>query len=102
MLQSRLARTSSGRTPTKTMSDKLRPIQAAENAVESATQSAKGKLLDWLPHYNCDNCGAICEAKTEFVTRQATHLPVWKCPECGKRYHQDEDNPLSFEMWDRK
>lgn len=86
------------------MSDnKFRPIQAAQEATESVKSKAKGKLLDWLPRHECDNCGAICEADTQYIERQASIEPVWQCPDesCGKRYYRSEDNPLSFEMWDK-
>lgn len=84
-------------------SDRLRPIEAAENAVESVRDAARGALLDWLDHYECDHCGAVCTAETEYVERQADYLPVWKCPEedCNARFHREEGNPLSAEMWDR-
>jgi hypothetical protein len=81
------------------MSDKLRPIKAAEEGVQSATSKAKGKLLDWLPRKTCEHCGSLCTAEQEFVERQAMVCPIWKCPDCSSRYHREEDSPLSFDMW---
>lgn len=78
----------------------LRPIEAAENAVENVKQTARGKLLSWLPRFTCTKCGALCESDVQFVERQADYLPVWECPECESRYHRDDNNPLSANMWD--
>lgn len=78
---------------------KLRPIEAAEKATESVKRKARGKLLDWLPHHACEDCGAICEATTEYVESQAMYMPVWKC-ECGKRYYREDENPVTASMWD--
>ena len=77
---------------------KLRPIEAAEKATESVKRKARGKLLDWLPHHACEDCGAICEATTEYVESQAMYMPVWKC-ECGKRYYRGDGNPVTANMW---
>ena len=79
----------------------LRPIQAAEEAVETFQHKAKGKLLDWLPRHTCEACGAVCTAENEFVEQQAIYMDVWVCPneDCSKRYYRDEGNPLRAEMW---
>lgn len=82
--------------------DSLRPIEAAEKATETVKSKARGKLLDWLPSpHECDNCGALCEAKHEYVERQAMYMDVWRCPECDSRYYRDDENPLRAEMWDK-
>ena len=78
---------------------KLRPIEAAEQATESVKRKARGKLLDWLPRHYC-TCGEPCEATTEFVESQAMYMPVYRCPECGKRYYREDENPVTASMWD--
>jgi ribosomal protein L37AE/L43A len=81
--------------------DSLRPIEAAENAAESVKQKARGQLIKWLDHHECD-CGSICEAKTDFVERQAMIMEIWECPDCGNRYYRDSDEGKhSFSMWNR-
>lgn len=78
----------------------LRPIEAAQEATERVTSAARGKLLSWLPRHTCD-CGAICEADTQFVEEQAMPVAVWQCTddECDRRYYRDEDNPVTADMW---
>ena len=79
---------------------KLRPIEAAENAAESVEQAARGKLLDWLHHEYCDECGAVMDADTKYVESQAMPMPVYECRECDHRVFRDEDNPVTADMWD--
>jgi hypothetical protein len=77
------------------MSDNFRPIEAAENAAENATQKARS-LVSWLPSpKECDHCSALCYAEREYVDSQAQIEDIWKCREseggCGARYYRDED-----------
>lgn len=74
-------------------------VDTAREATETARGKAKG-LLPWLPDpYVCDECSAYCEPTTEFVEAQAMPMPVWKCGDCGSRYHREESESLSFDMW---
>lgn len=49
-------------------------------------------LLWWLEDpYECDECGAYCEATREYVAAQALpDVPVWSCPDCDARYYRDD------------
>ena len=71
-----------------------RPIKEAAESATDAVQGGK-KRLDiyingWLHDYECDHCGTMCEARTEFVAEQAMPVEVWRCPneECGSRYYR--------------
>lgn len=81
---------------------KMRPIKAAAEASENIQNKAKG-LLPWLDHHTCGKCGSVCEAREEYVERQAYVMPVWVCENCGSRYHRDEKKDsigFSFELWE--
>jgi len=53
-------------------------------------QEAK-RLIPWLPNPHQCECGAYCDATTEFVAEQALYTEIWKCPECDKRYYRSEE-----------
>lgn len=83
--------------------DRLRPIQAAENAGKAVVDRARG-AVSWLGGHRCDACGAGCEPGREYVEEQAMVCDVWVCPECGSRFYRDAESGsgvVSFDLWDR-
>lgn len=76
----------------------LRPIQAARDAADSVREQARS-LIPWLPQFQCDACGTHCDADVQYVDSQAMPVAVWDCPECDRRFHRDEGNPLTADMW---
>jgi len=68
-----------------------RPIKEAQEAAESARETVKN-LCPWLPDpYQCDDCGAYCDATEGYVREQAMVVDTWTCPECGQRYYRNRD-----------
>ena len=68
-----------------------RPIEAAEKAVDSA-KSATKNLCPWLPDpHTCQECGAYCDATTDYVQQQAMVVEIWECPDCGSRFYRNRD-----------
>ena len=68
-----------------------KPIQKALESGTDAIEQTSKVLCPWLedPH-TCD-CGAYCDAETEFVEQQMLPTDIWKCPECGNRYYRNRD-----------
>jgi DNA-directed RNA polymerase subunit RPC12/RpoP len=65
----------------------LPTLDDAQEAVEKATG-----LIPWLEDpYECDNCGAYCEADTQYVGQVAEYTEVWDCPECSSRYFRERE-----------
>ena len=71
-----------------------RPIkEAAEQASDGLQGGARRLQLfvnGFLYDYECDNCGAVCEADVQYVGEQAMHVEVWACPECNSRYYRED------------
>jgi hypothetical protein len=62
--------------------------------IDDATDEVKKRgasLIPWLddPH-ECE-CGALCEATTEYVGQMASYEDVWVCPECSNRYYRERE-----------
>lgn len=76
-------------------------VDTAQDTAATVSRHVRQQLFDWLPAFECTNCGAICEADTQYVERQAIYCEVWQCPnaDCGSRFYREEGNPLSANMW---
>lgn len=80
------------------MTDDLRPIQAAKDAVEAGA-SAAGERLPfspwWLPDpFECPECGAACvEGRAYDPERAAFHplgqAPTWHCEACDRHFRRE-------------
>jgi len=70
-----------------------RPIKEAQEKADTARETVKN-LCPWLPDpYQCDDCGAYCDATEGYVQAQAMVVDIWQCPneECGQRYYRNRD-----------
>ena len=78
-------------------------VETAQEAVESVRDKTRGKLINWLDHFDCKHCGAVCTAETEFVESQAMYCEIWKCEECESRFYRDSDlDKHTASMWDQQ
>jgi hypothetical protein len=68
-----------------------KPIQKALESGTDAIEQTSKVLCLWLPDPHTCDCGAYCDAETEFIEEQMLPTDIWKCPECGNRYYRNRE-----------
>jgi len=75
------------------------PHRRCESVGFDITDVVEGKkvpdvrgLLPWLSKPVRCECGAYCEADTDYVHTQAMIVDIWRCPDCGNRYYREADD----------
>lgn len=75
------------------------------DTAEKAKEQAKGKLISWLPRFECPKCNVACEAGYRYDPDTAAfhaetngEVPAWICPQCDSAYRREE-NSLTASFW---
>lgn len=58
-------------------------------------------MSDYLPSilssaYECEECGAECEAGITYDPEMRERVDCWRCPSCGAKFYRDEGDGVRF------
>lgn len=75
------------------------------DAKETVKEQTRGRLIEWLPHFECPKCNTVCEAGRRYDPDTAAfhaetngEAPAWICPNCDSAYRREEDS-LHANLW---
>ena len=84
-----------------------RPIQEAQNAVETVSETIKANISILSDKRRCDHCKTPMEATQvsdpetgAFYAGVGMERPGWECPDCGAKYRREPED-VTFDPFDR-
>jgi len=84
-----------------------RPIQEAQNAVESVSETIKSSISILSDKRRCGHCRTPMEATQvsdpdtgAFYEGVGSYRPGWECPDCGAKYRREPED-VTFDPFDR-
>lgn len=64
-------------------------LDSLSRGADSVKSKARG-LIPWLPHFDCPNCGRVCEADVTFDQRMVEYTHSWYCEPCDQHFYREE------------